>query len=185
MKLVKKVEKFARENLNEMNWLHSQNVRKIARKLARMENADVEIVEIASLLHDIGRGKSEPFEHHIKGVEIAKNLLQELNADPKLIDEVLHCIEAHMMEIDLPDAPRPETIEAKAVFDADMINLISPFGISKLIFMMTKAGKTFRESVDLAKRQTEAAYNELKTESAKKFVERHWKLNRRFFEKFE
>jgi uncharacterized protein len=184
MKLIKKVEKFAKENLGEMNLLHVQDVRKIARKLAKAEGANAETVDIASLLHDIGKEKSSPLEHHIKGVEIAKNLLQELNADKKLTDEVLHCIDAHMMQTELPNAPRPKTIEAKVVFDADMINLISPFGIAKLIFMRAKE-KTFTESVDFAKKTTEAAYRELKTESAKKLAEKYWKLNRKFFKKFE
>ena len=185
MKLIKKVERFARENLSEMNWLHSQGVRKIAKRLSKKEGANLEVVEIASLLHDIGREKGEPLEHHIRGVEIAKNLLQELGTDTEMTKEVLHCIEAHMMEKDLPDAPRPNTTEAKIVFDADMINLISPFGICKLIFMRARDGKTFKEAVDSAKMQTEAAYNELKTEAAKKSVERYWKLNRKFFKNFE
>ena len=130
MKLVAKVRKFVRENMDELNMEHTERVRRIALKLAKKENADKEVVEIAALLHDIAKPRGHVMDHHTKGVEIAREMLEGVGADQDLVKKALHCIETHMMKCDLPDAPRPDTAEARVVFDADMINLISPFGIS-------------------------------------------------------
>ncbi|MFH0832674.1 MAG: HD domain-containing protein [Candidatus Aenigmatarchaeota archaeon] len=179
MKLIKKVEKYAKENLNELNYEHSQLVRKIAKKLAKKENANLEVVEIAALLHDIAREKDG--DHHIAGKEIAKEQLQKMGADQAMIDSVSHCIEAHSMKTVHPDLLRPQTIEAKVLFEADMINLMSPFGIVKMMYKSAKKDAGFLASIEEAKKISEAAYSELQSENGKKFAEKYWKLNQKFF----
>jgi uncharacterized protein (TIGR00295 family) len=52
---------------------HCKCVRDLAMLIAKKTNADLNIVEIGALLHDIGRSKTHGIEHAIKGVEIAKN----------------------------------------------------------------------------------------------------------------
>lgn len=184
MNILKRVEKFARENLDELNYEHSKRVRKFALKLAKKENANIEIVEIASWLHDIAKPKYSGMDHHIKGVEIAKEFFQKSGADQKLAEAVLHCIEAHMMKCDVPDAPQPNTIEAKVLLDADMINFISPFGIAKIIFKNAKDGKGFNECIDITKKVTENGFKELQTASGKALAEKYWKYNQKFFKLF-
>ena len=167
MNLVKKVERFAKENLDEVNLEHSKRVRKIALKIAKNENANKEIVEMASWLHDIAKPKNPGLDHHIKGMEMSREFFQKIDADQNVAEEVIKCIESHMMKSDLPDAPRHDTIEAKVVFDADMINMISPFGISKLIFIFSKEGKDFNESIETVKKIAENGFKELQTETGK------------------
>jgi len=62
---------------------HIKVVVKNALKLADIKNADKEIIEIASLLHDIGRAHGlkpgEENNHHIVSARRAEGILKNLN----------------------------------------------------------------------------------------------------------
>lgn len=76
---LKEIEAFAKilcSKDKEDPWLfeHVQLVRKYAVELAKIENADVEVCEIAALLHDIGKCKGRE-NHHITGRNLAGKFL--------------------------------------------------------------------------------------------------------------
>ncbi len=52
---------------------HCKCVRDLAVIIAKRANADVNLVELGSLLHDIGRSKTNSIFHAIEGSKIAKN----------------------------------------------------------------------------------------------------------------
>ncbi len=196
---IKQIKEFARKNLDELNYMHTKNVVKIALALAEKEGADKEVVEIAAWLHDIGKSdkNSTPINHHSLGVKIAEDLLNKLQADTQKTKEICHIIEAHMgppckfwlSELKKVgrtfDFPRPNAKEAKIIYDADMIDLFSPFGIAKLIYLRTKSGKDFLDSIEGAKDSAFAAYNDLQTRSGREFGEKYFKAAEEFFEKIE
>ena len=51
-----KIEKFVESKLDSLNWYHTQAMRPIAKKLAGLEKADKDIVDVAVLFHDIVKG---------------------------------------------------------------------------------------------------------------------------------
>jgi uncharacterized protein len=54
---------------------HSQAVSDIAVKIAKsIEGADLELVRMGGLLHDLGRARTHGFLHFIEGGKIAKEL---------------------------------------------------------------------------------------------------------------
>ena len=57
---------------------HCKSVRDFAVKIAKKANADVRLVEVGALLHDIGRSKTHGIKHGIEGAEIAKNELADI-----------------------------------------------------------------------------------------------------------
>ena len=88
MELAKEAEKLFRERLPESRPTdvyirHVELVRKYAVMLAQEYGADVEVVEVAALLHDIGAdaGKAHPQ----KSAEIAEGFLKERGVDEGLI----------------------------------------------------------------------------------------------------
>jgi len=103
---------------------HSIVVRNLSMKIAKKTDADHRLVEAASLLHDIGRSKTNGIYHAIEGIKIAKNL--------KLSNKIIKIIERHIgagitkseaKKIGLPPKDYiPVTIEEKIVCHAD--NLI-------------------------------------------------------------
>ncbi|MFW6119911.1 MAG: HDIG domain-containing metalloprotein [Petrotogales bacterium] len=103
---------------------HCKAVRDIAVQIAEKANADVELVEAAALLHDIGRSKTHGIKHGIEGAKIAR----ELN----LPECIVHIIERHLgagipkdeaVKLGLPAKDYiPKTLEEKIIAHAD--NLI-------------------------------------------------------------
>jgi len=107
--LVKK--EFKKSDWYESDWVyHILPVVKYAKKLAKIYKVDEEVVELAALLHDIGRVKlEEDEEHHIIGVPKAERILRKYNYSEKIIKEVKHCIESHRTI----KGPKPKTMIAK------------------------------------------------------------------------
>jgi len=74
---------------------HFIPVANYAKKLSREKNVDLELLEIASFLHDIGSIKYGRENHHITGAEIAEKKLKELNYPNEKIELVKKCILNH------------------------------------------------------------------------------------------
>lgn len=98
---------------------HIKYVVKNAKELAEKYNADIEIVELGALLHDIAvpseYGDIE--QHHIYGEKIAEELLTKLNYPKERIELVKKCVHNHRGSTKLERA----TIEEQCVADADVI----------------------------------------------------------------
>jgi uncharacterized protein (TIGR00295 family) len=104
--------------------VHCLAVRDLAVRIAKVANADIELVEIGALLHDLGRSRTHGIAHGVEGSKIAREI--------GLSQDVIHIIERHLgagiskeeaVELGLP--PRdymPRTLEEKIVAHAD--NLI-------------------------------------------------------------
>ena len=104
---------------------HCIAVRDIAVKIAKKANANIELVEAGSLLHDIGRSKTHGIHHAIEGVKIAKKL--------DLDESIIRIIERHIgagllsedtKKLGLPVKDyMPVSLEEKIVCHAD--NLVN------------------------------------------------------------
>ena len=128
---LKEIEKYVKENIeNEFTWIHTQAIRPIAAKIADTKGGEKDIIDLAVLFHDIERGKCGPSEHSLKGAETTRKVMTEIGFDKEIIEKVVHCVEAHSTPWS-NIGPMPETIEAKIVYDADMVQQVSPFGIIK------------------------------------------------------
>jgi len=90
-----------------------------AKLMARKTGADMEIVEIAALLHDFAGIKDFNLEdnHHIHGAELAEKILRKYNYPQEKIDKVKHCIRSHRGSIRYENPSR----EAQCVADGDAI----------------------------------------------------------------
>lgn len=104
---------------------HSEAVCRLSLSIAEMiMETNIDLVEAGALLHDIGRTRTQGFDHGIVGAEIAKEL--ELPEDIQKI--ILNHVGAGITDEDaedlgLPDGNYiPQTIEEKIVAHAD--NLI-------------------------------------------------------------
>lgn len=97
---------------------HVRYVVEYSTKLAEMYEADSEIVEIASILHDIAKikEKGKEDEHDIVGAKIAGEILKELNFDLKKIERVQSCILNHSCNFG-----KPNIIEDICVCDGDIL----------------------------------------------------------------
>jgi len=107
------------------------------------------------LLHDIGFSDPnfERLGHDVTGARLAEGLLGKLGYEQMLVESVSHCIRAHKGKAELP-----ETLEAKILYDADVLEK------SGLVYLIL-GGKIvceFGETIDdLLKRESTDRKNEL------------------------
>jgi len=101
---------------------HATRVARYAEEINKTEQGGTGVVMAAAFLHDIGIKEAErkynssaPKYQHQEGPPVARSILEELKADPELIDEVCDIVGHH-------HTPRPEeTLNFKIIYDADLI----------------------------------------------------------------
>ena len=98
---------------------HIKRVVHYAIILAKQFEADVEIVELGALLHDISMPSEygERNGHHVYSAEMAETLLTELNYPKDRIEMVRRCVFNHSGS----NRDKRETIEEFCVSDADAL----------------------------------------------------------------
>ncbi len=133
MEIIKETEKQVKKTLkNEPtghDWWHVDRVRKIAIKISQKENADLFIVELSALLHDIADWKFYKGDD-TKGPETARKWLQKFDIEEHIIDHVCSIIK----EISFKGAgvkTEMTTTEGKVVQDADRLDAIGAIGIAR------------------------------------------------------
>jgi uncharacterized protein len=103
---------------NEIYKFHLTPMRNYAVQLAERLNADVEIVEIAAWLHDIGSIIKGRENHHITGAEIAEIKLRESNYPLERIERVKSCILNHRGSVNNTRV----SLEEQIISDSDALS---------------------------------------------------------------
>ena len=117
--MIDKVRNAVKKHCDEKDWdFHIILVVNYAKHLAKKEKVNEEIVELAALLHDIGRVKFGGKNHEITGVPEAEKILRRLNYSNDVIEEIKHCIRSHRASKDYP----AKTKIAEIIRDADAIS---------------------------------------------------------------
>jgi uncharacterized protein len=113
------------------DWTHVERVHNLAVKIAKKEKADIGIVKIAAYLHDIGRkeemDKKGKVCHAEIGSELVEGILAKYNLGKEIVENIKHCILTHRYRNNY----KPETIEAKVLFDADKLDSIGAVGVAR------------------------------------------------------
>lgn len=129
---------------------HVLRVYALAKRLTEAEGADWEIVQAAVLLHDAeGASQFIPIQgedhttnnrqdHQNASAEFARQILTEQGWPEMRIQAVLHAIRAHRFR---DDRERPETLEARILFDADKLDAIGAIGVARAVAYAARAGQ--------------------------------------------
>lgn len=111
------------------DWFHVERVTRTARMLAEREGADLEVVQLAALLHDIGDHKFHSGDETV-GPRMARQWLEQQGADP----DVIHHVETIIRDLSFKGAgvPTPmSTREGMCVQDADRLDAIGAIGVAR------------------------------------------------------
>ena len=103
-----------------------------ALEIAKGENADLDVLIAACLLHDIGRKEQleDPSRCHAQvGSQKARDFLQANGFGEAFAEQVCHCIGTHRFRKNSP----PQTLEAKILFDADKLDVTGALGIARTL----------------------------------------------------
>lgn len=107
---------------------HALRVREWGKKLAEEERADVTVVELASLLHDIGRSGAVEKTHAESSAGLAVSILHKVGYDEEIVLKVKEAIVSHSREAGY----EPNTLEAKILYDADKLDFVGAIGLGRL-----------------------------------------------------
>ena len=107
-------------------WEHVERVYRLAVYIAEQENADIFIVGMAALMHDIGHLSTDTSQHHADlSMSMAGELLLSYGIPAATREAILHAIEAHSFSLGI----EPHTLEAQVVRDADRLDALGAIGI--------------------------------------------------------
>jgi len=112
------------------DYLHVCRVANMAVKLAKEENADLNIVVPAAFFHDcVNVPKNDPRRKEASrlSAEAAVEYLKSVNYPEEYFDRIKHAIIAHSFSANIT----AETIEAKVVQDADRLDGLGAIGIAR------------------------------------------------------
>jgi uncharacterized protein len=158
------------------DWTHVDRVYNLAIKIAEDEGANINIVKLAAYLHDIGRKEEMEskgsFCHAERGSELAGEILSKYNLDKDVIENVKHCILSHRSN----NKYKPETIEAKVLFDADKLDSIGAVGIARDFLFAGFLGSCLYTGNEKETMKNPKKYSYTKEDTA--VLEYYYKLNK-------
>lgn len=107
---------------------HVLRVTRLAIHIAQAEGADVAVVRLAALLHDVPTPNADRDDHHRAAAEFARRWLSTRGLGTEAVAAVVHAIEAHRFR---DQSVRPATLEAQCLYDADKLDSIGAIGVAR------------------------------------------------------
>lgn len=114
---------------------HVERVFNLCLQLGKELNANLLVLKIAALLHDIGRSKKNESSlnknHAELSAEKASKFLvsDDFNLSQKDFENIIHSIKAHSFS----NVIAPKTLEAKILSDADKLDALGAIGLYRTI----------------------------------------------------
>lgn len=134
--LIKSIEEFAYNALRTGNqgahsYEHTLRVRQLCLLIGEKEGADLEVLEAAALLHDIGRSEEAiSGESHAKiGAKMAVAFLAMTSFPSDKLKAVSSAIHTHRFSENLI----PESLEGRILSDADKLDAMGAIGLARTI----------------------------------------------------
>ena len=129
--LVQNTAKFIKEifqnDFSGHDFFHSMRVYRTAINIAEAEHADMQVVALAALLHDVDDRKLSPTTAEKK--ENAAQFMRSQNVPESEIRQVCQIIDE--VSFKGTDSVRPSTPEGKCVQDADRLDALGAIGIAR------------------------------------------------------
>ena len=111
------------------DWWHVLRVVTMAKRLARLEKANLFIVELGALLHDIADAKFHGGDDII-GSRVAREILNNYDLDEETIDHVCQIV-AHVSFKGAKTKNKINTLEGQVVQDADRLDAMGAIGVAR------------------------------------------------------
>ncbi|MFC6772202.1 HD domain-containing protein [Halorubrum pallidum] len=124
---------------------HILNVVDLATEIAESEEADVDVVRVAAVFHDVAKLEVDQDVHAEAGARVAREYLTSRGNYPEsFVDEVCGAVVDHSYTGDLDDVP----LESRCLIEADVLDKV---GANGAVLMLLRMGYESRTHMDAAK----------------------------------
>ncbi len=149
----KDARRFFRTSRGSHDWDHTERVLRLCLRIGKKEKADLDVLRLAALLHDIGRHDEDRTAgavcHARRGAALAAALLKKHGLPAPVVEAVVHSIRTHRFR----KRAVPETLEARILFDADKLDSIGAVGIGRAFLFAGEVGARLHDK-DIDVRRT-------------------------------
>ena len=133
--ILKKTKKFVKQRFKGAegghDWFHTKRVLANSVHIAKKENANLFVVQLAALLHDIADAKFHDGDETV-GPKVASEFLIEHNVDQLSREHIVKIIESVSFKNSFSNTDNPfNSIELQIVQDADRLDAIGAIGIAR------------------------------------------------------
>jgi uncharacterized protein len=111
------------------DWWHIYRVWKLAERIAKEEKADVFVVILGALLHDIADAKFHDGDETV-GPRIAEKFLRSQNLPEEIIGKILNIIRFVSFK-NSDETPADNSLELQIIQDADRLDALGAIGIAR------------------------------------------------------
>ena len=122
------VKTFYAEEYSGHDYWHTMRVFNMASKIAEIEKADIFIVKLAALLHDVDDKKLSPETH--KNMDNTVKFFKENNIDENTCEQICEIIA--QISYKGNETTAAHSIEGKCVQDADRLDALGAVGIARI-----------------------------------------------------
>ncbi|EST55448.1 hypothetical protein T458_06630 [Brevibacillus panacihumi W25] len=172
------------------DWEHNLRVIGMCERIGRVEGAQMTVLRLAALLHDIGRAEERRTgECHAEiSARHAQELLQREGRESGQIEQIQAAILAHRFRKERP----PVTLEEKILFDADKLDSIGAIGVARAFAYSGVLGQPI-DTKDPGQHTPQKEFewklsrikDKLYTSTARQIAEERHRFMTQFFEQWE
>ncbi|MGV9002239.1 MAG: HD domain-containing protein [Candidatus Saccharimonadaceae bacterium] len=180
---IESTEQFVKKHLAEdssgHDWWHASRVRASALEIQAVEGGDLDIVELAALLHDVGDRKvlkqfnDDPF--------VAQNFLRSVHIGEATVQAVMYVISNMSYSKSLDGQLKEKPLELQIVQDADRLDALGAIGIARAFAFGGSAGRLLYDpTVQAQDFASTEAYKNAESSSLNHFNEKLFRLKGTF-----
>jgi len=153
------------------DWFHIERVWKLAKQIALKEKANVFIVELGALLHDIADHKFvDDFE--TESIKRTESILKSFDLDNDTIEQVKHIVLNCSFKGGIEES-KMKSIEGKIVQDADKLDAIGAIGIARTFAFGGKFGSLlYHPNIKPIQHKSLESYQKNRTHTINHFYEK-------------
>ncbi|WP_435186168.1 HD domain-containing protein [Halobellus sp. EA9] len=136
----------------EYRFNHILNVVKLATRIAEREGADVDVVRVAALFHDISKLEAEQEVHAEEGARVAREYLTTHGDFPQsFVEQVCQVVADHSYQGPLDDV----SLETQSLIEADILDKVGANGAALMLLRMGYEARTHMDAAEMVERVLE------------------------------
>jgi uncharacterized protein len=140
----------------EYRFNHTLNVVELATEIADREGADVDVVRVAALFHDIAKLEAPQERHADEGARVAREYLDTRGDYPQsFVDQVAQSVREHSYQGPLDDV----SMETQCLIEADVLDKVGANGAVLMLLRMGYESRTHMDANEMIERVVERGHD--------------------------